>query len=304
LKKNGKQFFLIAASLVGWVVLVSVGKHLEISWVRTLGGCVGLISFVTIASSVFYKSKESKFKKISWVLAIISPVIVIGSINYFVYKIESHYKTEMMAQLSQKNIHYFNTNREQIISSMKKAFSEKEYQSVISQAHKYSAVKNKELKEINANAKKELDIIERAKKTKKILAELKTIPSKEYEENQNLYQQLVAINPNIQAYKKKHIYYQSKVSEQREKEKRRKELIEPQFSAWDGSHRNLTELIKKAMNDPDSYEHVETVYWDKGDYLIVMTKYRGKNAFGGKVLGMIKAKVALNGNIIQIIEQQ
>jgi len=298
---------LIAASLVGWVALVSVGKYLEISWVRNLGGCVGLISFVTIASSVFYKSKESKSKKISWVLAIISPVIVIGSISYFVYKIESHYKTEMMAQLSQKNIHYFNTNREQIISSMKKAFSEKEYQSVISQAHKYSAVKNKELKEINANAKRELDIIERAKKTKKILAELKTIPSKEYEKNKNLYQQLVAINPNSQAYKKKHIYYQSKVSEQREKEKKekgRKELIEPQFSAWDGSHRKLTELIKKAMNDPDSYEHVETVYWDKGDYLIVMTKYRGNNAFGGKVLGMIKAKVALNGNIIQIIEQQ
>ena len=58
------------------------------------------------------------------------------------------------------------------------------------------------------------------------------------------------------------------------------------------------------MNDPDSYDHVETVYWDKGDYLVVMTKYRGNNAFGGKVLGIVKAKVSLNGDILQIIEQQ
>jgi uncharacterized protein YrzB (UPF0473 family) len=207
-----------------------------------------------------------------------------------------------MTQLNQKNIHYFNANHEQIISSMKKAFSEKEYQSVISQAHKYSSVKNKELKEINANAKKELDIIERTKKTKRILAESKTISIIEYEKKQNLYQQLVAINPNNQDYKKEYIYYQSKVSEQHEKEKGRKKLIEPQFSAWDGSHKNLTKLIKKAMHDPNSYEHVETVYSDKGEYLIVMTKYRGNNAFGGKVLGIIEAKVALNGNIIQIIE--
>jgi hypothetical protein len=33
----------------------------------------------------------------------------------------------------------------------------------------------------------------------------------------------------------------------------RKELIEKQFSLWDGSHKNLKDLIKRAMNDPDSH---------------------------------------------------
>lgn len=78
--------------------------------------------------------------------------------------------------------------------------------------------------------------------------------------------------------------------------------VEKQFSSWDGSHNGLTKLIKDAMNDPNSYEHVETVFWDKNDYLIVMTTYRGKNAFGGVVKNFVKAKVDFNGNVLEIIE--
>lgn len=83
----------------------------------------------------------------------------------------------------------------------------------------------------------------------------------------------------------------------------RKEEIEKQFSAWDGAHTNLERYIKKNMNDPDSYEHIETNYWDMKDHLVVMTKFRGKNAFGGKVINTVKAKVDLQGNVIEIIEQ-
>jgi hypothetical protein len=86
-------------------------------------------------------------------------------------------------------------------------------------------------------------------------------------------------------------------------EEMRKEQIERHFSAWDGSHRGLTEYIKKTMNDPDSYEHDETRYTDKGDHLIVHTKFRGKNAFGGVVRNSVIAKVDLNGNVLEIISQ-
>jgi len=79
--------------------------------------------------------------------------------------------------------------------------------------------------------------------------------------------------------------------------------VEKQFSAWDGSHNGLTKLIKDAMNDPNSYEHVETVFWDKNDHLIVMTTYRGKNAFGGVVKNFVKAKVDFNGNVLEIIDE-
>ena len=87
------------------------------------------------------------------------------------------------------------------------------------------------------------------------------------------------------------------------KPKTRNEKIEEYFSAWDGSHRGLTKLIKKSMNDPDSYDHAETKYWDNGDYLIVKTTFRGKNAFGGVVINWVKAKVDLDGNVIGVIEQ-
>jgi len=77
----------------------------------------------------------------------------------------------------------------------------------------------------------------------------------------------------------------------------RKERILKQFSSWDGSHNNLKKWVKNNMNDPKSFEHVETTYTDKGDYLLVYMKYRGKNSFGAKVLQTVIGTVDLNGNI-------
>jgi len=83
----------------------------------------------------------------------------------------------------------------------------------------------------------------------------------------------------------------------------RKKRIESGFSYWNGSHRGLTKLIKKTMNDPKSYKHVETTYGDKGDHLIVKTTFRGKNAFGGVVANWVMAKTDLDGNVIEVIAQ-
>ena len=83
----------------------------------------------------------------------------------------------------------------------------------------------------------------------------------------------------------------------------REEKIKQLFSAWDGSLPALTKIIKDSMNDPNSYEHVETGYWDMDDHLVVHTTFRGKNAFGGVVKNWVKAKVDLNGNVLEIMEQ-
>lgn len=78
-------------------------------------------------------------------------------------------------------------------------------------------------------------------------------------------------------------------------------LVESQFSKWDGSHITLTAYIKKNMNDPGSFEHVETTYYELDSLtLYVLEKFRGKNAFGGLVLNEIKANIDLNGNILKI----
>jgi hypothetical protein len=80
-------------------------------------------------------------------------------------------------------------------------------------------------------------------------------------------------------------------------------LIAKQFSGWDGSHIELTRIIKDSMNDPKSYEHVETRYSDKGDYILVWTTFRGKNAFGGVVKNSVGAKFTLDGRLIEVISQ-
>ncbi|MBA7483064.1 hypothetical protein ES707_18575 [subsurface metagenome] len=84
----------------------------------------------------------------------------------------------------------------------------------------------------------------------------------------------------------------------------RKALIEKPFSAWDGSHQGLTKYIKKNMNDPKSYKHVETRYRDDGDFVTVQAKFRGTNAFGGLVINTVRAKCSISGQVLEIISQE
>ena len=82
-----------------------------------------------------------------------------------------------------------------------------------------------------------------------------------------------------------------------------KNWIDGQFSIWDGSNTYLVKLVKKNLNDPKSFEHVETVYSDKGTYILVKMTYRAKNAFGGLVLQNITAKSDYESQTISVISQ-
>ncbi len=85
-------------------------------------------------------------------------------------------------------------------------------------------------------------------------------------------------------------------------EELRRERVEREFSAWDGSHRGLVRYVKNAMHDDDSFEHVETRYSDNGDHIVVLMHYRGANVFGGIVKNWVKAEVDFDGNVLQILE--
>ena len=76
-----------------------------------------------------------------------------------------------------------------------------------------------------------------------------------------------------------------------------KELLYGQhcLSLWDGSHSELVKLVKRRLNDPDSFDHVETTTWpvrDDGRNSIMMT-FRAKNGFGGVITS--KAMGSING---------
>lgn len=76
--------------------------------------------------------------------------------------------------------------------------------------------------------------------------------------------------------------------------------VRAQFSGWDGSHRNLVEMVKRQMNDADSFEHVETRYWDQGDHLSLRMTFRGNNAFGAKVINEVAATSDMDGKILSL----
>lgn len=61
------------------------------------------------------------------------------------------------------------------------------------------------------------------------------------------------------------------------------------LSGWDGSNRELVRLVKSGMNDPDSFEHVETRFTDNGDSLSLLMTFRGKNGFNATVTNKVSA---------------
>lgn len=298
------------------VLFLLAGAALSISSFRA-GLCLvtaAALLLPPVRSLVYSKTNQAlpvKFRAISIV------ALVLGYCFFLTRTTDEKYQkllhentakeTQLRQQKQQQNIDYFNTNREQIISSAKKALLEKDYQSVISQINQYLVSSDKELEQINTQAQNELAALRKAEKTKQLLDELKGGSSNEYEKNRNLYQQLLRLHPDNQSYKTKLSFYGGKVEEEKQKQiaaDERKKKIKSQFSGWNGSHRNLEEVIKASMNDPRSYEHVETVYWDQGDHLVVRTTFRGKNAFGGVVKNGVKAKVSLDGEILEMLDRR
>jgi len=216
-------------------------------------------------------------------------------------------QAQKLARARQANIDYFNSHKDEIISSASSALSEKNYQLVMSQTSKYLPANDAELNEIYTQAKNAFEEIKRAEKeakeklwreakTKELVAKLKTVPASKFKENKDLYQQLVKLNPDNTTYKKKYDYYSQKLTEKLEKEKRKQEKLkkereariakfgEPPTQMWDGSYYAVERYLKRVANDPDSIviDGCTEVYHTKSGWL-VGCDYRGRNAFGGMI---------------------
>ncbi|MCY3557002.1 MAG: hypothetical protein OXH56_16960 [Gemmatimonadetes bacterium] len=92
-----------------------------------------------------------------------------------------------------------------------------------------------------------------------------------------------------------------------EREAAIQEKVDAQFSSWDGSHRVLVEAVKKTLNDPGSFEHLETktmrgTNWP--DTFIVRMEYTAKNAFGGRLRKFVLVEVTgESGRIVQVLDE-
>lgn len=87
----------------------------------------------------------------------------------------------------------------------------------------------------------------------------------------------------------------------KEQKKKYKEWIEKQFSVWDGSCKKLKEMTINSLNDPDSFEHISTKYWEQKDMksIIVKMEFTAKNGFGGTVRNTAHGKLLMDtGEIV------
>jgi hypothetical protein len=87
-----------------------------------------------------------------------------------------------------------------------------------------------------------------------------------------------------------------------EKEKTKEELIMAKLTrSLDGCFLDMKDRVKESMNDPDSFECIETnVVRRKDDYVLIM-QFRGKNQFGGIVKNVAKAEYDSDGKFLKFI---
>jgi len=80
------------------------------------------------------------------------------------------------------------------------------------------------------------------------------------------------------------------------KTKTKDELIKEKFtSSLDGCPQDMKQRVKKLMNDPNSFECIETNVISRKDGYVLIMQFRGKNEFGGVVKNVAKAEYDAEG---------
>jgi hypothetical protein len=64
----------------------------------------------------------------------------------------------------------------------------------------------------------------------------------------------------------------------------------------------IVNVVKENLNDPDSFEHVETKFKLMDDYAVVIIKYRAKNGFNVVRLSQVAAKIDYDCQVIEVLE--
>ncbi|MDJ0838941.1 MAG: hypothetical protein QNK37_20645 [Acidobacteriota bacterium] len=78
----------------------------------------------------------------------------------------------------------------------------------------------------------------------------------------------------------------------------------PVFSEWNGRHYDFAERVKFVLNDPASFQHVETRHMITDEGMVVIMKFRAKNAFNATVTKTWKALYSSDGRTyIRLIEK-
>ena len=172
--------------------------------------------------------------------------------------------TETLKKIEAKKEQEFKQNRDAILSEGQQLITKKNYNKALNSLEKYKHINDKELQGLIKEAKE-----------RKLVDQIKGVPSHHLKENRDLYQRLAHLNPNNKKYKEKIKYYQVKIDWFGKS---------PVKSARDGSYRPVKNYLGIVMHDPDSLDIVgcTDVFYNKNGWLVGCI-YRGNNAFGAKI---------------------
>lgn len=218
---------------------------------------------------------------------------------------EAEQRAQDAAQAREETRQAFMDNRADILSELRSGMEAGDYKEVAERAREYMVADDEALAEIYDEARARIDAAADRQRTVELLDKLDDVPDDDYERRHSIYEELYELNPDNHDYQVEMVSAGQVLEEQRAAEAAeaaRQERIEEQFSSWSGAHRNLERYIKESLHDPDSYDHDETRYVDRGDFLIVRTRFRAANAFGAQRLHSVRARIDLEGNIRHPVE--
>lgn len=114
----------------------------------------------------------------------------------------------------------------------------------------------------------------------------------------------VYIDENVVQNRRTVLELEKIAAERAEKLQERRLAFEEQcLSGWDGSLPQLEDWVKQRMNDPESFEHVDTRYNIVDDHAILMMEYRCRNRFGRVVTEAVKVQVDLeNCTLLKVLQ--
>lgn len=157
----------------------------------------------------------------------------------------------------------FTENRESILASVAASLEKGELEAAISQAEKYAALNDPDLKELGdqagqALAERNKAATEQAKQeeTQKILEELREIPASDLSENKQRYLRLTQLHPDNADYKEKLGHY-SAALEKRIAEQQRTRRLERKWS-----YRSSTDPMTSGTTRQASIQSENTVSFD------------------------------------------
>ena len=88
-------------------------------------------------------------------------------------------------------------------------------------------------------------------------------------------------------------------------EETKQKLIADQFSPVDGTHYYLEKMVVDNLNDPDSFEHIETRHSVNEDHMLIQMDYRARNGFNALIRKQVVAKADLQtGMILEIVSEK